>query len=388
MQTRKARTNVSIADPRRRAEQEEGRKTATGAPPRKSVMDRIAEKKEAQHPLTTSSVETLPSVGETGTFMVDHTGELVLDDLAPLPLAPEVDFQQGELSLKSAQSHHLFLVPGDVPPPELEALAVSVWNQAGWLSPGHLRLLEGATLQGPWELSPESEESLGLPKNLRGHQVYLLDTPPVRGGIPSEEVKGFSEMARAFPNGMPVGLEERVLGVLHQMARRLGGALRVFDTGAILMPDPESSVNLRVYASSWLSPEESLTLLSPFLPNLREPGPHPEVAGAPYALLAPSGARSQVLIGVRAEQHTPRALRWEIWAKERVFLYEIIWAMPEDLYSLDAKPTRAGRLERRRGAQSVEIAAAVLARALNTPDRVGRRLLTRMGSLLTPTNPF
>lgn len=351
-------------------------------------MDRIAEKKQAQHPLTISSVNAVPSVGETGTFTVAHTGELILDDLAPLPLAPEVDFHQGELGLEAAKSHHLFLLPNDIPPAELEALAVSVWNQAGWLSPGHLRLLEGATLEGPWSLSAETEASLDLPRDLRGHQAYLLNTPAVRGGVPTDQVKAFSEMARAFPDGMPVGLEERVLGVLHQMARRLGGALRVYGTGAILMPDPESSVNLRVYASSWLAPGESLALLSPFLPNLREPGPHPEVVGAPYALLAPSGTRSQILIGVRAEQQTPRALRWEIWAKERVFLYEIIWAMPEDLYSLDAKPTRVGRLERRRGAQSVEVAAAVLARALNTPERGGAAVIDEDGFLVAPDEPL
>ena len=377
---------MSIADPGRTGKRQEGLKAATGAPPRKSVLARIAEKKLDQHPLTTSTLDNIPAIAETDTFTVAQTGELILDDLAPLPLAPEIDVHQGELDLQSAKSQHLFLVPQEVRPAEIEALAVSVWNQSGWLSPGHLRLLEGATLEGPWQLGDQTEQALGLPSHLRDYQVYTLMTPPVRGNAPSSEVQQYSEMARAFPDGMPVGLEERVLGVLQQMARRLGGALRVTG-GYVLEPDPESSVNLRLYASTWLSPEESLALLSPALPGLREPGPPPETEGAPYALIAPSGSRSQVLFGVRTEIYTPRALRWEIWAKERVFLYEIIWGMPEDLHTLDAKPTRAGRLERRRGAESVETAAAILTKTLNTPEKGGAAVIDEDGFLVDPGEP-
>lgn len=342
----------------------------------------MARKNSGTHPLVSSSVDLLGNITEdTGTFTIDSTGELVLSQLAPLPLVHETAVNLGELDLETAERYHLLLVPDHVSPAEIEALAVSVWNEAGWLSPGNLRLQEGCTLEGPWTLTAQTAQSLNLPADVPLTQVFVLRAPARRGSAPLEEIKTFSEWARAFPGGMPVGIEERVLQVLQRMSRRLGGSLRIAGSGHVMTPDPASSVNLRVYASAWMDPGEAMSLIAPHLPGLHEPGPPPS-PGAPYALLAPSGTRSQVLIGVRPEQTVPRALRWEMWAKERVFLYEIVWALPEDLYTLDTKPTRAGRLERSRGAKSVETAAALLADALDTPSRGGAAIIDEDGFLV------
>ncbi len=342
----------------------------------------MAEAKSEEHPLITSSVDVLGNPDETGTFTVADTGELVLDELAPLPLAPKVEIELGDLDLSEELKHHLLLLPPHVAPAELEALAISVWNEAGWLSPGELRLAQGATLQGPWTLTEENKTKLGLAKDSELTQAYELHAPIQRGSAPPEDVKRFSTMARAFPNGMPVGLEERVLSVLHQMARRLGGTIKVAGSEMLLTPDPESSVNLRVYASSWLSPEDALELMGPHLPSVRQAGPAPEASSGPYALLAPAGRRSQILIGVREEQIVPRALRWEMWAKEKVFLYEVIWAAPEDLMDLAIAPTRAGRLERRQATRAAETAAALLQHVLCSPQRGGAAIIDEDGFLV------
>lgn len=352
------------------------RRNAPSAPSRKSIHDRIAQRSAQTNPLTESSVDTLADVGsDTGTFRIDSTGELVLDDIAPLPLAAEVATPLGSLDKGTAQAYHLLLLPEHVDASDLEALAISVWNQAGWLSPGNLRMQEGSTLEGPWSLSSEVAAALELAPQTPLNQVWVLRCPARRGAAPSPEVTKFSEWAKAFPGGMPVGVEERVLSVLRRIARRLGGSLRIAGSGYTMTPDPDSSVNLRVYASSWLSPAETMELLEPYVPGIYSPGPLPDASDSPYAFMAPAGSRSQILVGVRAETLAPRALRWEIWAKEKLFLYEIVWALPEDLYRLDEFPTRAGRLERSRASDLVDTVAAVLAERLNDPAAGGAAII-------------
>lgn len=348
----------------------------SSAPARRSILDRLASKAEDNNPLTASSIDVHANpLEETGTFTIGMTGELILDQIAPLPLSNEIAVNLGDLSLEEALEHHLLLVPDRVLPAEIEALAVSVWNEAGWLSPGNLRLRQGSTLEGPWSISSETAAALGLTEEAPKAQVYLVRAPALRGAVPTESVKEFSELARAFPGGMPVGVEERVLDFLQRVCRRLGGALRIAGSGYLLHPEFGSSINLRVYASSWLSPQEMVDLLGPYFPGLWNPGPPPAVEGGPFALMAPIASRSQVLIGVRMEQMAPRALRWEMWAKERMFVYEIVWVRPEDLMKLDQAPTRSGRLERNRAATSIETAAALLADQLSSPIRGGAAII-------------
>ncbi len=357
------------------------------APIRRSIHERIAQQAQAANPLVDSSLSLLDDVtADTGTFRVDMTGELVEDNVAPLPVLAEPSSPRGELDLMTAKAHHLLLLPETASADDLEALAISVWNEAGWLTPGLLRLQEGATLEGPWVISKHSAKDLGLDisDDFRPHelQVWLLRCPTRRGAAPIEEIREFNEWARAFPEGMPIGLEERVLEALQRVARRLYGTLRIAGSGYLMSPDPESSVNLRVYASAWLPPEETEQLLKPHIPDVYLPGPPPATDGAPYAFMGSAGTRSQVLIGVRTETTAPRALRWEIWAKERLYLYEIVWALPEDLYQLDQAPTRAGRLERTRASAVVETAAAVLADKLNDPLLGGAAVIDEDGFLV------
>lgn len=330
------------------------------SPVRRSIQERIASRKQGDSDLVDSSFDLFADDGATtSSFRVDMTGSLVEEDPAPISMDDVYSEPAGLLDEPTARAYHFLAVPLDVTPADLEALAISTWNEAAWLGPGVLRLLEGVTLEGPWQLDSEIAKSLGVPRE--NPQVWLLRCPPRRGIAPLPEVAVFDEWARAFPDGMPVGVEQKVLHVLRRMARRLSGSIRIAGSGYIVHPDPDSAVGLRVFSDEWIPPEEMRSLLAPHVPNLFTPQPDPVAFGAPYALIAPVGSKSQVLFGVRQDTFRPRALRWDMWAKGTLFLYEIVWAPPEDLHDLEVRPTRAGRLERTKVSKLIETAAAVLA---------------------------
>ena len=335
-----------------------------GATPiRRSIMERMSEKNSVAAPLIGSPIDTLSTpVDTTASFRVDVTGELVPDAFASVPVDVERSEPPADLDPATAAAYHLLALPVDVSGDDLEALTVSVWNEAGWLRPGVLRLREGVTLEGPWSASLFASE-LGLPADTP--QVWRLVCPPQRGAVPLPEVQEFDVWAKAFPNGMPVGSELKILQVLTQIARRLNGAVRIAGSGHVMRPDPETAVNLRIFSDRWLKPNVVAHILEPHLPGLYAPQPLSETEDAPYAFLAPAGVRSQILVGVRQETYMPRALRWELWAKSpKVYVYELVWVPPDDLVTLEKHPTRSGRLERRRVLRSIETAAAALATAL------------------------
>ena len=58
-------------------------------PPRRSIYDRIAHLKESPNPLVETDLKVLDGVGSTASFSVAVTGELVVDEAAPLPLSVE-----------------------------------------------------------------------------------------------------------------------------------------------------------------------------------------------------------------------------------------------------------------------------------------------------------
>lgn len=338
--------------------------SAKGPPIRKSIRERISEKQNNANPLLDSSVDALTTADDTtASFRIDVTGALIPDEFAPVPMEVQRSEPRGEMDLTTASAYHLLMLPDGVSPNDLEALTVSVWNEAGWLSPGVLRLREGVTLEGPWSLPPDVSQQLGAAKDLP--QVWRLVCPPRRGSAPLPEIQEVDVWARAFPEGMPVGTEFRVLQVLSRVSRRLRGGLRIAGSGYLIKPDPEAAVNLRVFSDRWLPPDQMFSLLEPHIPGLHFPQAPPENEGGPYALLAPVAMRSQVLVGVRQETFVPRALRWELWARgPQTYVYELVWAPPEDLVSLEQNPTRMGLLERRRALQAVETAAAALTTVL------------------------
>lgn len=332
--------------------------TDDGAPRRRSVQERMVGLKAQPNPLVETDLNMLDGLeASTSTFSVAETGELVVGQIAPLPLTVERSGPLGELDLLTASAYHLLTLPSDATGDDLEALAISVWNEAGWASPGVLRLLENVTLEGPWTLSTTSAQDLGVALT----NIWMLRCAPHRGAPPSEAVLGFDEWARAFPEGMPVGVELKVLEVLRRIAHRLRGGLRIAGSGALIVPQDGDALSLRVYSDQWIPPALLRANLDVHVEGVLPVGPDPLQPGGPYALLAPVSPLSQVLVGVREERFPPRALRWERWAQANLIVYEVVWVQPPEMAAADGAPSRRARLEMTRATTIAETVAAVVA---------------------------
>lgn len=167
----------------------------------------------------------------------------------------------------------LVVFPAEVTPEEVEALAVSLWEDAGWVAPGRLRLTGQAELHGPFRLDQAAREMLQLPAHSR--IAFRLDCPQQRSGALAEELRGIDLLTDAFAASEPSGLEYEALSGVLAMCRRLGGSLRVDpgnrakDSAAqLLSPDADSAVNLTVYSPYWIKKDSLQKLLTPVLGEL------------------------------------------------------------------------------------------------------------------------
>lgn len=382
-------------------------------PLRRSVRERLAQAPGPgvvgpRNPLTETTTTAIGGLDMLDTaFRVAQTGEVVLDDAAPIAAPLQRLDDAAVIDRSWALEHHLLLLSEEVEPDELEALAISVWEGAGWAGPGMLRLGGGAALQGPWRIDTAARAALGTAADL--HQAWVLLCPPQRGTAPKPELLAVDEWAEAFPQGMPVGIEFKVLLTLRRMARRLAGSVRVSGSGHVFAPDPDSAVNLSIYSPRWLNPEQLLDLLRPDFPEAidsrdvpldpdaerrlsprevervaavsRTVEPLPEeivraidearrkAAESPqvvdgYAVVAPAGNRSEFMLEVHRVPRPPQALRWESWTKGVIVEYTLRWMPAGGMETPVTGLTRTARLERLRSTASIETAAALVVAAV------------------------
>lgn len=296
-----------------------------------------------------------------------------------------------------AAPRHLLVLSAEVGPEEVEALAVSHFDDAGWVGPSALRVTGDAVLTGPWVVDDVVRTDLDLPGWAAA--AMLLRCPIQRGGAVPPELRGLGGLLDAFPEGEPVGLERLVLDHLLAQARRLAGALRVAGTGTVLVPDPATAVDLTLHTTVWLQPEACAQVLAPVLPGLTAVEP-PEQSTAPVDRLAvdvaPQRARAveqldegerawvhaeadaldeavlsrpQVLdgyahvapapgglleVGVAGTEHTPLVLRGLPWARRGVISYEVRWRPDEPAEALGPRPPLAVRRQREQAGALVE----------------------------------
>lgn len=173
---------------------------------------------------------------------------------------------------------HALVLADDVAPEEVEALALSLDEHAGWVGASRLQLMPGAELQGPWPIDAELRRLLGLPD--WAASIMILQAQAVRGGPLPKELAGIDPVADAFPQAQPEGSELLALTRLRSIARRLAGALLLQgDAGTsrrgiarrsvLVQPDPATAVNLDVYAPVWLAPDAAEALVAPLAPGTR-----------------------------------------------------------------------------------------------------------------------
>ena len=341
-------------------------------------------------------------------FQIAADGEITSAEAAvPIAAAIEVSEPAGVIDMQEALGHHLFLVSEAVDPAELEALAISMWDEAGWLAPGRLRLSSDAEIVGPWSLDQPTRAALGTPATLTN--AWILHCPVARAKQQANAVMG--EWAKAFPEGMPVGLEYRVLEALRRMARRLAGGMRIAGSGYVMVPDADSAVNLTVYSPRWINPEDLIQAMREragfeqmkdardIVPEAPEPPPlspaqaahieklkaelgpvrediaskiakareeleghrnEPQVVDG-YALMSPIGNRSDMMIEVHAVPVPPRVLRWEPWTAGAIIEYQVRWLPGAAPTPGAVAMSRTARLERLRSTQDIEKAAGLIA---------------------------
>lgn len=175
-------------------------------------------------------------------------------------------------------AHHLLVMPDDVLPDEVEVLAGSRFAAVRrepelppalrvrkGPPPAVLRLSRHTLLVGPYRLAREHQAELALPP--AATQAYVVHTP-VERGAPSQGGGDRDGLARAFPDGLPVREEERVVTWLVAVARRLAGAVRIAGARpAVLVPDPAAAVDLTVWSDIWLEPDAGLAVMRQAVPR-------------------------------------------------------------------------------------------------------------------------
>lgn len=393
--------------------------TAERSPQRRSLKDRMAtaprtfadphpQTSSGASPLTQTNVSLTSLTAADAAFQVAADGEITsAEAVPPIAAAIEVSEPAGVIDAQEAREHHLFLVSDAVDPAELEALAISMWDESGWIAPGRLRLSSDAELEGPWTLDQPTRSALGTPASLTN--AWILRCPVARARQAGGAVMG--EWAKAFPDGVPTGLEYRVLEALHRMARRLAGGMRIAGSGYVMVPDADSAVNLTVYSPRWIAPEDLLDAMREragfadmkdardITPQAAKPAPlspaqaaqiekikaelgpvrediaskiakareeletqadKPQVVDG-YALVSPIGHRSDMMIEVHTVPTPPRVLRWEPWTAGAIIEYQVRWLPGAAPTPGAGALSRTARLERLRSTQDVEKAAGMIA---------------------------
>ncbi|OKL46723.1 hypothetical protein [Boudabousia marimammalium] len=297
---------------------------------------------------------------------------------------------EGELLPITADQQHLLFVPQDVTAEEIEALVVSLWDEAGWLMPGILGLFDEVTLSGPWQISRQIGRELKLPNSAAWG--YLIQVAPNRrqpeAGMAVEVAEALyasDHVSPLFKGELPVGDEYQVLSHLLDVAARVGGGIRS-DQGLVYEPDPDHLVDLTVYAPAWLPGKDMLSLIQRINPQARvltdawAPWVNPGFARAseapehqlvplalgsalssstsPYAIEIPLERRGAVILEADYSDVVPRALRWEEWVKEQVAVYLLTWHPSQDRTHLSSRPSRQIRMERLAATVLIEQIAA------------------------------
>jgi len=340
---------------------------------------------------------------------------------------------------QQAATAHLLALAADVPAAEVEVLAASRFVAAAWEddasapvtrrgrgkgpSPTVLRLSRHSSLHGPFQLDRPMAGALGLPSG--AGLVWVLRAPVERGEAPWPGAGDRDGIGRAFPDGLPVREEGRVVSWLVAAARRLGGAVRIAPgaTGAatVLVPDPAAAVDLVVWSDIWLGPEAALAVVRQAVPRARHEvgtpwqGPPAGTGAIPvigaedldpreraalhaaaeerdlralanparpssFGLLADLDVDGMLAVQVAGETEVPQSLAGVPWAMHGAVAYRVTWE-PEDLGELEAEsPSMAHRVARGRAAPLVN----AVARSLHAA--VAGEITDQMGFIVDPVD--
>jgi hypothetical protein len=259
-----------------------------------------------------------------------------------------------------AETHHLLVLAPDIDASEIAILASTRWRGVE-RALGEITLSRYSSLFGPYTIGAGLGPALGLPRGL--NQAWMATTLTERGDRPFPGALDPTGVSRAFPRGLPVREERRVVDFLVAAARRLGGVVRFHDSGLMVAPVPDGALDLSVYSPLWLEPEAALATARSVVPRFElainwhdfappGPGAAPEedydlaearrelreradqrdqaaMAEPPsldrYALAADLGPAGSLVIEISGVDQPPGALRALPWATEGAVAYTVRW---------------------------------------------------------------
>lgn len=145
----------------------------------------------------------------------------------------------------------------------------------------------------------------------RGAGRWTLQTPRVREDPLPEGMTDSHGYGRAFPEGIPFGVEREGLDLAWSLGRRLYGAV-VTDGGARLEPHPFHVRDLTVVSPHALAPESLAELLAPLEPEAELDQVPDGAARTGYSVTIPlpEGEAISLRVGRSARPVALRALPW------------------------------------------------------------------------------
>jgi hypothetical protein len=165
------------------------------------------------------------------------------------------------------RGHHVLAVPPGVTAGEVRILAETRWRACRTDDAGGLVVSKYSRFDGPFQMADEVREETGFPAGLP--LAFVATTLRERGDPPFRGTCDPTGIARAFPEGLPIREEARVVAWLVAAARRLGGAARFDDSGVVLIPRADAAIDLTVYSPLWLEPDAALALVRSISPAFR-----------------------------------------------------------------------------------------------------------------------
>lgn len=360
-----------------------------------------------QPSLTTTSTFTARALNTTGVFRI--TGdEQTVQSTQMDAIQPESSWMElrGPLTPQLINDSVVLVVPSKVYAEEIEALAVSLFDDVAWRAPGTLRLHHHADLEGPYSVDKDMSDYMGTRRT--NTRAYILRCPQHRSGPLPPELLGASDYQDIFRDDLPTGLEDAAIRAVIDIATRLMGQVCVMrDTAAnVINPDPDANTNLTVFAPQGIDAVTAVELLEDILPGLDDASlpdintsdprlerrhknveadiiahldpeavkqaqqlaaaaadapPPPAPSPYEFALRAPAENIAAIYLESAITDYTPPALRWEPWAQGNVVMYQFRWEPYDAAHFFTGRITRRQRVSRTRAARQIEQAAVALA---------------------------
>ncbi|MGO1283616.1 MAG: hypothetical protein ACTHWF_06480 [Brachybacterium sp.] len=195
------------------------------------------------------------------------------------------------------RTRHRLQLPRDTDPQDVLSMVRNVRPEATVGEDGTIELSDQVRLEP--DHSP------------RGAGRWTMDTPREREAPLPEGMGDSHGYGRAFPEGIPFGVEREALDLAWSLGRRLYGAV-VTDAGVRLEPHPFQVRDLTVVSPHALAPESLAQLLAPLEPDA-ELDQVPEEAtrtGYSATIPLPEGEEISLRVGLSSRPAALSALDW------------------------------------------------------------------------------